>query len=830
MQSQGSGVASESFDLLHPDRIVDPTRVEALLGEALAQEIPLLRGMNRKIDPETAWIERLEADRILIRTKNFEFDNRRQIFLRFLLGGQPHFFAAELIEKKEEGGAWLQLPSVVYLAERRDHHRRPPEPGDCRRVALSSRDGDAAEGEVEDLCAEGMGVVVPEEAAGRLDEHVSVQLIDGSLAGTRLHGEVRQRSRAPKGDGWTRIGLGLSATRPGERVQRESARSGGGGSVADSAQRRWKVLAAAVQVATNRVRENVFRTRFLLPEIRVIDYANEHGERIRGIVDSWGDTRGATAVVMPPAWGRTKETLMPLAACIVAGFRAAGEPVVVVRFDGIRKRGESYNDPGCSDPRKDHHRFTFSQGYRDIRTTLDYLEKNPEFMPRSTILVSFSAAAIEARRAVASDRRIDGWVSVVGAADLQSMMRVISGGVDYALGLERGLRFGMQEILGIEVDMDHAGLDAFEHSLVYLEDSRRDMAAIRTPITWIHGKFDAWMNADRALDALSRGDTANRRFIEVPTGHMLKTSSEALDTFQLVVAEVARMALGRSVKPTLPDLGGLELRRRAERSRLSKRAPDLRSFWKDYLLGRDETLGIELMTSITPYRELMRRQVEALELSPESRVADLGSGTGAFLLHLLDEGRVVPARVFELDYVRAGLLRARSECGKRVAPGGLEISFLACDLATGRGAPLVPLADRSVDAALAGLLISYVPDPSRLLAEAQRILKPGGRLVVSSLRRDADMSRLYRDGVAELREGRAREALGESGAERIDELARGYLNQASRLLDFEEEGIFRFWDPPELVDLVKSAGFVRVTSQRSLGTPPQAVIVSAVRR
>jgi SAM-dependent methyltransferase len=131
---------------------------------------------------------------------------------------------------------------------------------------------------------------------------------------------------------------------------------------------------------------------------------------------------------------------------------------------------------------------------------------------------------------------------------------------------------------------------------------------------------------------------------------------------------------------------------------------------------------------------------------------------------------------------------------------------------------------------LAGLLISYLPEPLQLLGEAHRILKPGGRIVISSLRRDADMSRLYRDGVVELREGRAREALGARSAEKIDELARAYLNQASRLLDFEEEGTFRFWDPAELVDLVKSAGFSGVASQRSLGTPPQAVIVSAVRR
>jgi hypothetical protein len=34
------------------------------------------------------------------------------------------------------------------------------------------------------------------------------------------------------------------------------------------------------------------------------------------------------------------------------------------------------------------------------------------------------------------------------------MTRSISGGVDFALGYERGMRFGFQELLGVVVDID----------------------------------------------------------------------------------------------------------------------------------------------------------------------------------------------------------------------------------------------------------------------------------------------------------------------------------------------------------------------------------------
>jgi pimeloyl-ACP methyl ester carboxylesterase len=182
--------------------------------------------------------------------------------------------------------------------------------------------------------------------------------------------------------------------------------------------------------------------------------------------------------------------------------------VVVLRFDGIRKRGESHNDADCLEAGTEHHRFTFSQGVRDISATLDFLERSPEFAPAKTILVTFSAASIDGRAAVLQEGagRIAGWVCVVGAPDLQSAMRVISGGVDYLGGVERGVSFGYQEVLGVEVDIDLAANDAIAHNMAFLEDARRDLAQISQPITWFHGAHDAWMDLDRARDILSRGD------------------------------------------------------------------------------------------------------------------------------------------------------------------------------------------------------------------------------------------------------------------------------------------------------------------------------------
>ena len=116
-----------------------------------------------------------------------------------------------------------------------------------------------------------------------------------------------------------------------------------------------------------------------------------------------------------------------------------------------------------------------------------------------------------------------------------------------------------------------------------------------------------------------------------------------------------------------------------------------------------------------------------------------------------------------------------------------------------------------------------------MLAEAARLLRPGGRLVLSSLCRDADISQLWVESVAEFQVGLAGRSLPE--LERVDqsEMGRNFLNDAARILDLEEQGAFQFWESGDLEKLVREAGFTEVRSRRCLGSPPQAVLLSARR-
>jgi ubiquinone/menaquinone biosynthesis C-methylase UbiE len=384
-------------------------------------------------------------------------------------------------------------------------------------------------------------------------------------------------------------------------------------------------------------------------------------------------------------------------------------------------------------------------------------------------------------------------------------------------------------MLGVEVDMDRAGDDAFAHRLAFLDDSCSDMEAISVPVTWIHGRHDAWMDLERARLMLSRGPTENRKLVVVPTGHQLRSSSEALEVFQLIASEVGRFCLGKDLKAQLPNIGDVEQKRRAERNRLPRRTVDRRSFWKTYLLGRDGSLGSELMTNASAYRRFMQEQAVALELRTGESVVDLGSGTGALLGTLARDwdGRQRPSRVHELDYVPEALVRARQRLGEYGGLSGLTVNFSACDL-SGNGSRLsIPCRDSCYDAALASLFISYVDSPSDVLREIWRVVKPGGRLVLSGLRRDADTSKLYMEAVEELSRGEGASVLRTSRPLDLEGAGRTFLNDATRLLDLEEYGVFEFRELSDVLRLVRAAGFSIVKSWNAFGDPPQAYVIAA---
>jgi ubiquinone/menaquinone biosynthesis C-methylase UbiE/pimeloyl-ACP methyl ester carboxylesterase len=134
------------------------------------------------------------------------------------------------------------------------------------------------------------------------------------------------------------------------------------------------------------------------------------------------------------------------------------------------------------------------------------------------------------------------------------------------------------------------------------------------------------------------------------------------------------------------------------------------------------------------------------------------------------------------------------------------------------------LPDGCFDRIGSSLVLPYLYDPLASLREMHRLLRPGGVLVVSSIRPNFDPSKLYTEGAEILERQRAQ---GDGQVGRKLEALRHFANMVSRLIELEEDGRFRFFDADVLRALVAEAGFSRVHTFDAFGTPPTAILVRA---
>lgn len=170
------------------------------------------------------------------------------------------------------------------------------------------------------------------------------------------------------------------------------------------------------------------------------------------------------------------------------------------------------------------------------------------------------------------------------------------------------------------------------------------------------------------------------------------------------------------------------------------------------------------------------------QLGPGETVLDLGSGGGIDVL--LSARRVgASGKVYGLDMTDEMLELAREN---QQRAGVTNVEFLKGEIES------IPLPDNSVDVILSNCVINLSADKDKVLREAHRVLKPGGRLAVSDIVMRGEIPEAVRRSI-ELWVGCVAGALGEQ------EYREKLQNAGFRQIDIEATRIYRVEDAREFL-------------------------------
>lgn len=545
----------------------------------------------------------------------------------------------------------------------------------------------------------------------------------------------------------------------------------------------------------------------------LVIYPSLDGKKIVAFLDHAGtEWEGRPFVVVTPKYGESKKNNILLA------YYLAANGLNVLRFDHTRHVGES--DGEMFD-------FTLHGATEDIKASIDYLQRR--FGISHISLVASSLSARTAIRAAAIDIRVRHLVSIVGVVNVRDTLFKVYR--EDLIGEHiAGRVWGVGDMLGHEADFDVFLKGAVEHDLHDLDGTIRDLEKVEIPISMFPAESDTWVDFAEITRIRERFHNVRVHLI-LGAMHEVRENLDASEkAFRQIVRETCRWAFGRDMEDgavRVPDKKTMLRQNKLERERLKRARPITEKepdFWSRYLKR------YELMEQVGDYQDYLNLVGDLFgPIRAGEVLLDAGCGNGLLGLWVIRELVTrglpydgVPPFYLGIDLTSSGLGDAFDRHTGGIGQSGvsespLALAYMQMDfdayVERASGARIIDFDDGTFDKIACSLLISYLKHPEALMKEMHRLLRPGGRIVVSSMKPFCDLSTLYRDHVEGIT------APGELDA------ARNLLRAAGAIKVKEDQGYYRFYYGEELVEVLRSAGFVNCEAVPSLAN--QAFVASA---
>jgi PAS domain S-box-containing protein len=530
----------------------------------------------------------------------------------------------------------------------------------------------------------------------------------------------------------------------------------------------------------------------------LVEWKTETGKRIVAYYDhsQRGLPSDAPVVILSPGYGETKKEYLTLA------YFLANNGFHVLRYDHTNHVGESDGDIL---------QFTLSGMRRDLSEVLSYAERT---WPSSrTAVVATSLAGRVAMKQMATDRRASLLVLLTGVVDVQATLSAVHQ-EDYIGAYLRGARRGAVNMLGFNISAEPWLEDAITQGFADLHSTIRDARQIRVPVVLFMAERDLWVDADsvRAVQEALGGNL--KRFYLIPEAlHRLNENPrKARAVFRQIVTccaeALSRPSRSADVREPFQRDIGLQSRVERERARAKHQMSRFENleFWRDYL---DH---FHYVVNVSDFWRLLDMIYGFLGgLNRGEMILDAGCGNGNFGMFLMlnqayqrrDTLRAdwSPPHYVGIDFVPHALRQAHVNFRKLVTdlrgklpevvrpqpPVKTDLSLVDLNM------PL-PFRDDQFDRVVCNLVLGYLHDPLQTVQELMRVLAPGGRLALTNLKPQADLSQIYRNFLRTTRD-----------QDEVEE-ARQLLNNSGKIRHAEANGIFHFFEKQELAMLLLSSG------------------------